>query len=321
MKSFVYSFFFLFAATLDLRAQNNEDFETTNITTATITASSFISNNEGWVADDAGILRYTSDGTQSFSQVASGKYFLSLAFINASTGYGITTEGLFKTTNGGVAWSALTLPGADGSTMYFFDANTGLVAGKEAIYKTTNGGTSWTTIATEGVSFVDLYFISSSTGIAAAMDDDYRSIWRTTDGGDSWSNVFAAENCFIKTIWFTSENTGWAAGYYSELGRGKLPIIHRTNDGGLTWVNVYTNEYPGDIRGETFLDIRFKNENEGIAIADFSENVITNDGGVTWKKTYTLKEDLIASYGIYKILAGFSEMYLMGSEGSMTKWE
>jgi photosystem II stability/assembly factor-like uncharacterized protein len=321
MKSFLFSFFLLFAAALNLRAQNIEGFETIKITTATIAASSFISDNEGWVADDAGILRYTSDGSQSFSQVASGKYFLFLAFVNATTGYGITTEGLLKSTNGGFTWSAVTLPDAAGSTMYFFDDITGLVAGKEAIHKTTNGGASWTTVVTEGVSFVDLYFINSSTGIAAGFDDDDRSIWRTTDSGSSWSNVFAAENYFITSIWFTSENTGWAAGYYSELGRGKLPIINRTTDGGLTWENVYINEYPGDIKGESFLAIRFKNENEGIAIATFSENVITNDGGVTWKKTYSLEEDLIPSYGLYKILDGFSKIYLMGRDGSVTKWE
>jgi photosystem II stability/assembly factor-like uncharacterized protein len=319
MKSFSFSFFFLFAIASGLCAQNGEDFETTNITTATITASSFISETEGWVADDAGILRHTTDGSLSYTQVASGKYFLHLDFTNASTGYGIATDGVFKTINGGVAWSALTLPGAAGSTLYFFDANAGLIAGKGAIYKTTNGGTTWTTVAIEGVSLTDIYFINPSTGIAAASSNDYRSLWRTTDGGSTWSNVFAAENYFIKAIWFTSENTGWAAGFYSEPGRGKLPIINRTTDGGLTWENVYTNEYPGDIRGETFLDIHFKNENEGAAISTLSENAITVDGGVTWKKTYTLEENLIPSSGIYTTLDGFTKMYLMGRAGAVTK--
>jgi photosystem II stability/assembly factor-like uncharacterized protein len=164
-------------------------------------------------------------------------------------------------------------------------------------------------------------FLNASTGMAAAFDEDsYRSMWRTTDGGLSWSNVYKEANYFINSVWFNDENSGWAAGYYAKSGKGKLPIINHTTDVGLTWKNAYINLHPGDLKGQELMDIRFKNELEGIALATYSENVITSDGGITWHLTYD-DEDLIPSYGIYKALDGYGEIFLIGKYGYVTIWK
>ncbi|MBS1658850.1 MAG: hypothetical protein JST18_12250 [Bacteroidetes bacterium] len=302
-------------------AQTSADFETDSITTHTLLASSFINDDEGWIADDAGNLWHTDNAGQSWSPIATQKIFIKLDFTDVQRGYGITTDAAYKTVDGGNTWSALNLPGNVGSAICFFDNSTGIVSGKEVIYKTTDDGATWQTVSTGGVSFVDYYFLNASTGIAAAFDEDsYQCIWRTTDGGQNWSNVYKEENYFITSVWFTDENNGWAAGYYTRQGKGKLPIINHSKDGGLTWKNVYINLHPGDLKGQALIDIRFRNALEGIALATYSENVITSDGGATWHLTYD-DEDLIPSYGIYKLLDSFNEIYLAGKNGYVTRWK
>ena len=304
-------------------AQTSEDFESFNITSNMIVTSSFINDNEGWLADNAGTLWHTSNAAVNFNIASTGKYFLKLQFISSLVGYGITSDAAYKSTDGGVTWSALSLPNSIGKTLYFISENVGFITGNEAIYKTSDGGTTWSTVSTEGVSFTDLYFNSSSTGLATAHDEDtYQCIWRTTDGGSTWSNVCNKEKYFMNSVWFTDATNGWAAGYYNEAGRGMLPLIARSADGGLSWEMAYINRHPGDIIGEELLDIRFKNELEGLATSTYSESVITSDGGLTWNLTYYYDEsELIPSYGIYKTLDGFSNMYLTGRNGYVTKWE
>jgi photosystem II stability/assembly factor-like uncharacterized protein len=323
MKSFIFLFAFqLLISIAEVSAQNSADFETGNITTHTIVASSFISDSEGWVADDAGILRYTNNAGDTWTSLGTEKFFKKLDFTNALNGFAIASNTAYKTVNGGITWSALTMPGSIGTALYFLDSNTGLISGNGEVYKTTNGGTSWASVSTEGVSFVDYYFVSSSIGIAVANDGEaHQSIWRTTDGGSGWTNVYHEENYVFNAVWFISETTGFAAGYYTMPGRGKLPVIHRTTDGGVTWKKIYLNTHPGSIRGQEFIAIRFKNELEGIAIAGYSENVITHDGGLAWQLTDGDEEDIIASYGIYNILDGVNTLYLMGKNGTVTKWE
>lgn len=243
--------------------------------------------------------------------------------MDAQNGYGLTSDAAYKTTDEGNTWSVLSLPGSIGTALYFLNGESGFIGGNEVIYKTVDGGTTWSTVSTQGVSFVDYYFVNTSVGIAAAYDaDSSRCIWRTTDGGQTWSNVYSKENYFINSVWFTNENTGWAAGYYAKTGLGKFPVINQTSDGGLTWKNVYINRYPGDIKGEELLDIRFRNELEGFALSTYSESLTTIDGGLTWKLTYHDDgTELLPSYGIYKTLDGYSEMYLAGREGYVTKWK
>ncbi len=302
-------------------AQVPGDFETDSITSNTIVASSFINNSKGWLADEAGVIWYTANAGGSWSSIATGKYFVKMDFTDASVGYAITDSTVHKTTNGGSSWSTLTMPEAIAGAVCFVTSSIGFVSSDGVVYKTTNGGSSWSTISTPGVSFTDYYFVSSSLGIAVAEDDSSKCIWRTTNGGTSWSNVFSEENYFISSVWFINDSVGFATGYYSQMGRGKLPVILRSTDEGLTWEQVYMNRDPGDIKGEELIAIRFKNELEGIALSTFSENVITNDGGETWELAYADEGDLFPSFGIYKTLDGSTTLFLAGKNGYVTKWE
>ncbi|MCY7409986.1 MAG: hypothetical protein LH473_06920 [Chitinophagales bacterium] len=312
-------FMLLFAVNFNIAAQN---FESSQLTSNTFVASCFINDNEGWLADNKAMLWHTINAGETWDSISIEKYFLKLDFTDALNGFALATNAAYKTSDGGHTWITLTLPGTIGNALYFLNNDIGLISGTQGSYRTTNGGTTWSTVSTDNASFTDYYFMNATVGIATANDDElYKSIWRTTDGGLTWSNVFNEPNYIMNAIWFNNENTGWAAGYYDQIGLGREPEIIHTTDGGLTWQSVYRN--PAIVsKGESLMDIRFRNTLEGFAISNYSESVYTTDGGLTWNLIY---ENQIPGFplpqGIYKSLDGNNEMYLSGKLGYVVKWK
>ena len=297
-------------------------FQNSSITASTLMASSFISDNEGWLADNNDKLWHTANAGLTWDSTSIENTFLKLDFIDALNGFALSSSAAYKTTDGGHTWSQPSLPGGIGKGLYFFDIQTGFISSYKQVYKTTDGGITWTTISTDETSFVDFYFVNSSTGIAAANDDESsKSIWRTTDGGLTWSNVYNRPKYIVNSICFTNENIGFAVGCYDQIGEGCEPEILETTDGGLTWKEVYRN--PEIIRpGESLIDIRFGNSQEGVAISNYSESVYTIDGGSTWYRFY---EDetvgLPSLQPLYKTIGGHSDLYIAGQLGYVVKWK
>lgn len=92
-------------------AQIGAEFRTDSLSSNTFIALSFISDSEGWVADNAGGLWHTTTGGETWSYTFTEKNFLQLDFADALQGFGLTAQGVFKSSDGGNTWSALTLPG------------------------------------------------------------------------------------------------------------------------------------------------------------------------------------------------------------------
>ncbi len=322
MKSATIFISILLVNLISSKAQTDWQVLNQTTTMSTFVASSFINDNEGWLADDKAILCHTKDGGQTWDTTSTNNYFLKLDFINAFNGFAIAGDAFQKTTDGGHTWQSLNMPGSIGDAIYFWDSNTGFVNGSQVIYKTTDGGTTWQTVSTDKVSFVDFDFINESVGIAAAYDDDSsKCIWRTTDGGITWNNVFRGENYLINSVSFKNDNNGWAVGYYEQTGLWNEPVILHSADGGITWQVSYLNIHPGG-KGDLLLDIRFMDELNGIAIANFSESVITSDGGLNWNLTENNKTiGLPDLAGVYKTLAGFNVIYIAGKFGYVVKWK
>jgi photosystem II stability/assembly factor-like uncharacterized protein len=184
-----------------------------------------------------------------------------------------------------------------------------------------DGGVTWSATPVENVSIFDFYFVSSLVGVAVGYDEENnRCVWRTSDGGASWTNVFNEENYYMNSVYFISENIGWAAGYYDRAGL-KEPSILKSTDGGLTWQENY--RYTGiSSDGETLTDIRFKNELEGYALSVHNYDLYTLDGGQTWNLVND--SEVISStpvFGLYKTLGGYSDLYLAGKSGTVTVWK
>ncbi|MCY7408756.1 MAG: hypothetical protein LH473_00655 [Chitinophagales bacterium] len=319
MKS---SFFFtlLLLASMSNFAQI---FESSAVTDNTFVTSSFINDNEGWLADNNAMLFHTKNAGLTWDSISVSKNFVKLDFADALIGYGISSDGgAYKTTDGSYTWTYLYLPGNISKVLYFLDSKNGFIGGYQMIFKTTDGDTTWETINTEDVSFSDFYFTSSLIGIAVVNDDaaNNRCVWRTIDGGSSWKNVCNATDYLMNAVWFTNENTGWAAGY-CDRGGIMEPSILNTIDGGQTWNIAYGN-WPVDSKGEAFSDIRFRNEKEGYAISRFAYDVYTTDGGASWNLIHDSETlGLSPLYGVYKTLDGYNNLYLSGENGNVAMWK
>jgi photosystem II stability/assembly factor-like uncharacterized protein len=320
MKS-VISFATVLLLTLRGYAQVNPHFETDTISTSNIVACSFISDDKGWLADDQENILKTTNGGAIWSTVPVELKFSKLDFIDELNGFGITSSATYKTIDGGSNWTILALPCENPKALYFLDSNNGFVSGDEVINRTTNGGVNWSSISTEGVSFTDFFFLNSTAGVAVAHDENnYQCIWRTEDAGSTWVNVFSEEDCFLNAVWFNSETAGWAVGYLLEPGNREIPVINKTVDAGLTWTRAYINVHAHDA-GEALLDVRFKNEMEGLVTSGYSESLITNDGGETWQLTYDNAIQNLPSSGIYKTMGGYQNLFIAGRKGIVTTWK
>lgn len=182
-----------------------------------------------------------------------------IGFIAEDAGY------LRKTTNSGVNWTLLT--GVDGFyDMCFADTLTGwkCVPGDSSVRKTTNGGINWyiQQIPTGGMlvssQIVRFSFINRDTiwGVGGAIN--YGGVLRgilfkTTNGGINWGFQIPDTSFGIGAfgfVKFIDKNYGWAIGrlYNSQIYRS----IHTTNGGDTTFyftgVQQISTEVPKDYK-------------------------------------------------------------------------
>ncbi|MBX7141744.1 MAG: hypothetical protein K1X63_11765 [Chitinophagales bacterium] len=299
-----------------------QELEKTSITNGTFVASSFISDNEGWLADNNGKIWHMANGGQSWDSINVEQSFSRLNFTDELNGFGVSANTLYKSVNGGHTWTVIDIPeNVLIKTIFFLDGSNGFLGSYQKIYRTIDGGGSWSVFDIENISVNDFYFTGNSIGIAVGRDDELnRCVWRTSDGGETWENVFNEENYYMNSVYFISENIGWAAGYYDRAGIME-PAIIKTTDGGVTWQENY--RYTGiSSDGETLTDIRFKNELEGYALSVHNYDLYTTDGGETWN---LVNDSEIMSetpvFGLYKTLAGHAHLYLAGKSGTVDIWK
>jgi hypothetical protein len=88
---------------------------------------------------------------------------------------------------------------------------------------------------------------------------------------------------------FVNDSVGFGCGYLKfNPGGGAFNIIFKTRNGGKDWKLVYK-----EINSPSFglLNIAFYDENNGVAVAQYGNIIITNDGGESWvldeKPAYT----------------------------------
>ncbi|MFH1759638.1 MAG: YCF48-related protein, partial [bacterium] len=211
---------------------------------------------------------------------------------------------IYKTDNGGETWRQQAYQGLNlnistfaGYWYYavdFIDAENGYIAGEDSIIKrTSDGGDSWSfqkgptpllkssdepQTYEDGKRynfFRDICFVNSDVGWAAG---DNGCIMKTNDGGNNWAaqdipiGSSLKELVDLKSIYFVSQNKGWAVGH---LGSGIL----KTSDGGSTWEWVKTGGLNGWYNSVFFID-----ELEGWAAGECGQIIHTKDGGETWEK-------------------------------------
>ncbi len=200
------------------------------------------------------------------------------------------------------------------SAIFFVNYDLGFIGGQDGvILKTTDGGENWTPqVYLPSEWWIDIFFINETTGYAVSYGGG--RIIKTTDSGATWTTVFhsTSANYHLKSVWFTDENHGFAAGADG--------LILTTSDAGSNWIVrpsgtteqlndvVFTNGQSGYIVGEhnillkttnggvswstsnpyiqplALTTITFVNESVGYICGEFYLVLVTNDGGNTWIK-------------------------------------
>jgi len=221
-------------------------------------------------------------------------------FIDADTGFvgggmmGISPF-LSKTTDGGDTWILQTLSNnlqeASNEAYYFYpygivsiyfkDSNTGFAVGyvgpeDTRIWTTTDGGSTWILKfdLSMGNYLTSVYVNSTGKGWAVGGGG---LMFITEDEGNSWA--LTLNHCDIHSVFFVTENTGWAAGY-GIAGRSG-DIIFKTTNGGKIW----KSQFFGSNGGGTTRAVYFLDENIGWTCGIDADHY-TTDGGENWSLSY-----------------------------------
>lgn len=276
----------------------------------------FISHNEGWVGGNS-VIMHTSDAgaTWNFQYNRNENYvILDFSFPSPSIGWAVGGYHILKTTDRGLSWEKQDI---DNPSYYqcvnFIDTLNGwLTGGSGYISKTSDGGKTWVqkNIGAKG-NINNVQFITPNIGYAldefSASSID-SSVLKTIDGGETWKRYSVGPyQGRIRTLFFLTENLGWAAGNYEE--------IWKTTNGGLNWV-----KQRGDDEKEmgTILKIKFISPDFGYAVGgDNVKNLIlkTTDGGTAWQKLKTPSTSFITNVE----LLNKDTVWVVGYDGLLLK--
>ncbi len=119
------------------------------------------------------------------------------------------------------------------------------------------------------------YFLNAEVGfVFDAIGTPQSNLRKTTDGGNTWQAVlyFDQNNIFIRQIYFTGLNRGFAA-----TSKG----VYETKDGGITWQAIYNTNLPFN-SVYAFGNMIFAFANDTSALAPWGPLIQSGDDGVTW---------------------------------------
>jgi photosystem II stability/assembly factor-like uncharacterized protein len=201
----------------------------------------FVDAEHGWVVDEKGQIRATSDGGRTWNVQLSGQSNIkAIEFVDRQHGWGVGQGGLIHTSDGGehwVAWSNQSL-----SSIQFVDPTTGwgvTPPGEKLngrLVKTSDGGRNWSQIPTpnqvESMCFANAGDIRTLWTVGNASD--HQVLMKSLDDGQTWESSQVAVPpgepwspvlmCAGIDAWILDQDGGAA---------GHLPyVLFRTAEGG-----------------------------------------------------------------------------------------
>lgn len=228
-------------------------------------------------------INISNSQTNWFSQTSgTTKKLYSVHFINTLTGFAVgDSETVLKTSNGGNNWISQYLPPfvltVKLKSIFFLDENIGFIIGGNnslgnggVCYKTSNGGTNWNISSSFPLGMNCIFFINAISGYAVGSNDAQNNqlIFKSINGGNHWSQQYNYSNFYFNSVYFTNINTGYVAGYSSE--------IFKTTNGGINWISNVI----GGVG--TKFDIQFLNDSIGFISCAGGRVMKTIDRGLNW---------------------------------------
>ncbi len=246
----------------------------------------FTSDSVGWLVgqlsgnpDASGVILKTTNSGQDWLVVKDDiRWSLnSIYFADENTGWAAGDFGLIlQTTDAGVTWheqsDVLHSFLQTFREIDFVSRTTGWAAGGDVLIHTENGGLDWQGQNVETNHTIStLDFISENVGWLGCGNG---TILKTENGGQTWEEQYSynEDANFLTSIYFHSEDTGWAL---------TNQYLLKTTNSGEIWerISVDTSDY-------LYLQsLFFASENTGWIIYGYN-NIIykTTNGGTDWQR-------------------------------------
>lgn len=171
------------------------------------------------------------------------------------------------------------------TSVSFMSPTNGIACGNGGmVQRTTDGGDQWNAVSLPGNAsarnYKSVFFLNTTTGFIVGgnqHNDSVQTILKTTDGGASWSILLDRPGSWLRSVFFTSEQNGFAVG-----DRGTLL---KTENGGLDWNTV---TLPGNTANRQLNAIIFPDASHGIIAGGNPSNdsiqtiLYSSNGGTDW---------------------------------------
>lgn len=262
---------------------------------ASFRAVYFTDANNGYLADNKGIIYHTTDGGQSWmaQTTPTNLPLYHIYFLNSLEGFAVGGESecsgegcvargavMLYTKNGGTTWERIFLPTVQKialTSLCFADDKTGFAVGGHTILTTRDRGLSWKeTIITElqGI-MIDVEFGDAQKGLIGCSAG---KVLRTADGGLNWTITTPFDNTQHYHLSKVDENIVFIAGQ---------SYIGKSEDFGESWTGLPTN--PGSISTLQFMTPQLGyafgmgNYSGGDFGHYYGSIYYTSDGGAKWQ--------------------------------------
>jgi photosystem II stability/assembly factor-like uncharacterized protein len=276
---------FLFCSIIFICTANAQWIQQSSPTANNLYNISFFKKSEGLIVGQEVILMSQDSGYTWLLRnvpgwILCGSYFQGKDSLWAVGETSSLRELIVKSVDGGMNWSVIDTSEVDylGQAIFFYHQLYGWIGGYGPnisgwIKRTTDGGQTWLNIASNLKPINDIFFVDSLIGWACS---EYGQIYKSTDGGRTWNLNFTVPNSQpIRSIFFTSADSGWMAG-----GISGDQITIRTTNGGTDWTVNDISFNGSSLQGIWFVDSR-----NGWAVggADAGLKILrTSDAGETW---------------------------------------
>lgn len=316
---------FLFLTSLTFSQQSHQWIQLPKPTNQTINRVHFIDSLRGWIAGQNGLLMYTANGGDSWTQkISTNEDDVPDIFVQTETSLWATAlhypqddtawfgTYILHSTDGGNSWDSKAYADVLFKTIYFQDSLTGFMGGSYGtIAKTTNGGVSWYIVSDSAEHKFPVFkikFFSKNYGYAVGGQLEIAGIiWRTTDGGETWSSKLVSGDPVFNIHYFDSLHVYASMGDIDQAGAGFL----RTLNGGDTWSFENTT-----IWGEPTA-FAFRTEAEGWVPMGIAGIVLkTNDEGFNWEEIAVPNQTPVYDISFPDEKTGF----MVGYRGALFKY-
>ncbi len=127
--------------------------------------------------------------------------------------------------------------------------------------------------------YMDMDFFKSGTGIIAGYDYDTEKsvLYRTTNKGHNWT-LSRPNKFYGRDVSCATTQIAYASDYN---------VLCKTMDAGITWDTIhYSTDQDTQWERASLGELRFVDENNGLALTDNAKLLRTSNKGVTWVTIY-----------------------------------